>query len=405
VAVWLPREIVWVDGERYVAVAHLLEQHGFGGIVDNRLSVPTQPVLIAAIELLFGRSYLALRLFFAILGAATCIQCYLLAERLFDPTVAFIAGGLMAIYPYYVYLFALFEYPQPFFIFIMASVFLLLYRYLQSKRAGTLFFSGLCLGLGILSVPTALVFVPLLLVCLWIWIGRLPQALRHGLILLVAVAIPVGSWAVRNYLAYGEFVLINQSAGTNFWVANNKTYFDFGKSAVIPACGPGNEGQKYCTQVLALQKELREANLTEKEYIAADERAGWKFGWNFVRESPTRSVELSVRKVAEFWGPMPDASTAGNAYGGSARDWISIVSYTPILMLAIAGAFFLVRQARLLLPIYAYMFAFTAVYSVFLPTTRYRLPLDFFLILFAAYALKHASETLKMRTQQVVRVQ
>jgi 4-amino-4-deoxy-L-arabinose transferase-like glycosyltransferase len=114
VAFWLPREIVWVDGERYVAVAqHLLEQHGFGGIVDNRLSVPTQPVLIAAVELVFGQSYLALRLFFAILGAATCVLGYLLAERLFDPVVAFIAGSLMAIYPYYVYLFALFEYPQP----------------------------------------------------------------------------------------------------------------------------------------------------------------------------------------------------------------------------------------------------------------------------------------------------
>jgi 4-amino-4-deoxy-L-arabinose transferase-like glycosyltransferase len=350
VAFWLPREIVWVDGQRYVAVAqHLLEHRGFGGIVDNRLSVPTQPVLIAAVELVFGKSYIALRLFFAILGAATCVLGYLLAERLFDPVVAFIAGSLMAIYPYYVYLFALFEYPQPFFIFIMAAVFLLLYRYMQSKRASTLFLSGLCLGLGILSVPTALVFAPLLLVCLWIWLGRLSQALRHGLILLVAIAIPVGSWAVRNYLAYGEFVLVNQAAGTNFWVANNQTYFDFGKNAVIPACGPGNERQKYCTEVLALQKELRAAKLSDKEYVAADERAGWRFGWNFVRASPTRSVELSIRKVAEFWGPMPDASTSGKAYGGSARDWIAIVSYTPILLLAIAGAFFLVRQTRRLL--------------------------------------------------------
>jgi hypothetical protein len=48
------------------------------------------------------------------------------------------------------------------------------------------------------------------------------------------------------------------------------------------------------------------------------------------------------------------------------------------------------------------MLAFTAVYSVFLPSTRYRLPLDFFLILFAAYAINQVGEYLKMRTQQAV---
>jgi 4-amino-4-deoxy-L-arabinose transferase-like glycosyltransferase len=406
VAFLLPSEIVWADGERYVAVAqNLIEQHGFGGIIDNRLSVPTQPVLIAAVALVFGKSYIALRLFFAVLGAATCVLGYLLAERLFDPVVALIAGTLMAIYPYYVYLFALFEYPQPFFIFIMAVAFLLLYGYLQSKRLGTLFLSGFCLGLGILSVPTAQVFVPLLLACLWVWLGSVARAARHGVILLLAIAIPMGSWAVRNYLAYGEFVFVNQAAGANFWVANNQTYFDFGKNAVIPACGPGNEGQKYCTDEVTLQQELRDAKLSDKEYVAADERAGWRFGWKFIRESPLKSVQLSMRKIAEFWSPMPDAVTRGEAYGGSARNWIAVVSYTPILLLAIAGALFSVRQTRRLLPIYGYILAFTAVYSVFLPTTRYRLPLDFFLILFAAYAIKQVCEYLKTRTQRAVRAQ
>ncbi len=129
-ACWLPHEVVWADGFRYVKVAEsILLGHGFGGILDNRYSVPTQPLLIAAIWFAFGKSYLALRLFFATLGAATCVLAYLVAKRLFDPVTAIIAAMLVAIYPYFVYSSALFEYPQTFFLLVMSIFFLLLYDF------------------------------------------------------------------------------------------------------------------------------------------------------------------------------------------------------------------------------------------------------------------------------------
>jgi 4-amino-4-deoxy-L-arabinose transferase-like glycosyltransferase len=397
-ALWLPEEIVWVDGQRYVAVAENLRlRHEFGTLSDNRLSVPTQPLLIAATQLIFGTSFTALRLFFAAMGAATCVVGYLLARELFDPVVALIAGVLLAIYPYYVYLFALFEYPQPFFIFLTGIAFLMLYRFVRSQRVTSLLVAGTCLGLGALSVPTALVFMPALLLSLWL--GRMPQIARVAALLLVAAGLPVGAWAIRNYMAYGQFILVNQAAGTNFWAANNATYFKFGKNAVIPPCGPGNEHQQYCEQLQRLHARLNGANLSAEQYIAADEAAAWKAGWDFVSESPTRSVMLSGRKILEFWSPKPDATTAGRANGGAARDWISILSYTPILLLAIVGMKLLAPQTRRLLPIYAYILTFTSVYAVFLPTTRYRLPLDFFLIILAAYTLRRGSELFARRAR------
>jgi len=99
----------------------------------------------------------------------------------------------------------------------------------------------------------------------------------------------------------------------------------------------------------------------------------------------------------ELWSPTPDATTAGRANGGGLKDWISISSYTPVLLLAVVGIILLARQTRRLLPIYGYFLTFTAVYAVFLPTTRYRLPLDFFLIIFAAYALKRGGEIITLR--------
>jgi 4-amino-4-deoxy-L-arabinose transferase-like glycosyltransferase len=397
-ALWLPAEVVWPDGQRYVAVAQNLRlHHEFGTAYENRLSVPTQPLLIAAVQLVFGTSFTALRLFFAAMGAATCVVGYLLAKELFDPVVALIAGVLLAIYPYYVYLFALFEYPQPFFIFIMGIAFLMLYRFVRSGRVPSLLVAGACVGLGALSVPTALVFVPALLLSLWL--GRVPQMARVAALLLVAAGLPIGAWALRNYVAYGQLILVNQAAGTNFWAANNTTYFKFGKSAVIPPCGPGNEHQQYCEQLQGLLARLRSSNLSPEQSIAAHEAAAWKAGWDFVSESPARSVVLSARKVLEFWSPIPDAATGGRASGGAARDWIAIWSYTPVLLLAIVAMMLSARQTRRLLPLYAYILTFTVVYAVFLPSTRYRLPLDFFLIIFAAYTLKRGSELFTRRAR------
>jgi 4-amino-4-deoxy-L-arabinose transferase-like glycosyltransferase len=398
-AFWLPEKIVWVDGQRYVAVAENLRlRHEFGTPSENRLSVPTQPLLIAMTQVIFGTSFIALRLFFAAMGAVTCVVGYLLAEELFDPVVALIAGVLLAIYPYYVYLFALFEYPQPLFIFLMGIVFLMLYRFARTQRVASLLVAGLFLGLGALTVPTALVFVPALLLSLWV--SRTPHIARVAGLLVIAIALPVGTWAIRNYVEYGHFILVNQAAGTNFWAANNATYFEFGKNAVIPPCDPGNEHQQYCEQLQRLQARLQEANLGEEQSIAADEAASWKAGWDFIGESPARSLLLSGRKILEFWSPIPDATTAGRAHGGAARDWVSILSYTPILLLAIVGISLLTPQTRRLLPIYAYLLTFTAVYAVFLPTTRYRLPLDFFLIILAAYTLNRGSELFVRRARE-----
>jgi 4-amino-4-deoxy-L-arabinose transferase-like glycosyltransferase len=396
VALWLPAEIVWADGERYVTIAeNLREGHGFGTQSENRASVPTQPLLIAAVQLLFGKSFTVLRLFFATMGAATCALGYLLAKELFDPIVALIAGVLLAIYPAYIYLFALFEYPQPFFIFVMGIAFLMLYRFIRLRQLPSLLVAGVSFGLGALSVPTALAFAPALLLSLWL--GRVSQFARIATLLIISAGLPIGAWALRNYVAYGQFILVNQAAGTNFWLANNSTYSKFGKTGIL--CSPGNEHHQYCEQRQSLRDHLQAAHLSMRQSIAADEAASWRNGWAFIRESPARSLRLSVRKVLEFWSPKPDPVTTGPANGGSAKDWIAVLSCTPILLLAIVGIQLSAHQARRLLPIYAYLLTFTAAYAVFLPTTRYRLPLDFFVIIFAAYALKRGSDLFALRRQ------
>lgn len=386
IALWLPERVVWPDGNRYEQVAlNIIEGKGFGTIEENRLSVPTQPILMAAVYLVFGQSYLGLRLFFAVLGAASCVLGYLLTKTLFGRNAAVLAGLMLALYPHLAYLSALFEYPQTFFIFIMGLFFVFFLRFRERNRVSALGLAGFTLGIGILSVPTALIFT--VLIVLLLLSRSFAESSKRILVLLVAMGIPVGAWALRNYLAYDQFVLVNAASGINFWIANNETYYRHGKKAVVPPCAAGFKDTTFCREFVALQHNLGKGDLTDVQKVVAAERASWQHGLRFIQESPVEFIVLVLKKFLMFWSPIPDAVHSRAEHGGTARIFVSILSYIPVMILAVWGAVLSLGRWRQLMPIYVYFVALTVPYCVFLPAMRYRLPLDFFLIVFAAAAL------------------
>jgi 4-amino-4-deoxy-L-arabinose transferase-like glycosyltransferase len=395
-ALHLPAKVIWYDGARYLRVAdNLLQTGGFGSLRDNMLSVPAQPVVLAALRLLFGTNFTVLRLCFAVLGAVTCVVCYLLARRLFGTAAALLAAVGLALYPPYIYLSALFEYPQTLYILVMGCSFLLLSRYFERGGLGATAGCGLLLGVAMEAVPTAQLFIPAVVLCM-LFVKRW-SALPGVLVLCVGVALPVGAWATRNYLAYGDPILVNRAGGFSFWQANNETYFRYGKQAVVPPCENGNQDYEFCHDWMQIRRDLHERDeLTTDQRVALEDEANWQKGKQFLLESPVRTATLAVRKFLQFWSPIPDAVSNRDESGGSgATTWISILSYLPVLVLGCMGLFLSRRQWRELLPVYLYFALFTAVYCVFLPTTRYRLPLDFFLVIFTAYALTRLMPSLR----------
>ena len=388
-AMWLPEHVIWPDGQRYERVAmNLLEDHSFGSLDDNRRSVPTQPLLIAAVYSVFGKSYLALRVVSAILGALSCVVAYLLGRRLFGPVAGVFAGLLVAAYPHLVYLSALFEYPQTLGILFMASFLLALYKFLESRRTSMLFIASLLLGATILTLPTLLIFVPIFALLV---LRRDVDWRRNAIYLATAAAgvmITVGSWTLRNYVAYGHVVVVNAASGVNFWAANNEAYARWGKQGSVPMCTGPHGVTSYCLEHRQIQAELQKRKLSRVDYVFAHEQAAWNAGMKFVRESPAQFISLSFRRFITLWSPWPDAVHTGAARGGSGRDAISAITYLPVVLLACVGLWMSAREYwRKLIPVYALIVVFVAPFTVFLPTMRYRLPIDFLLAIFAAIPL------------------
>jgi 4-amino-4-deoxy-L-arabinose transferase-like glycosyltransferase len=387
VAVALPAQIVWPDGARYEAVAlSLLHGHGFGSLSLNSGSVPTQPLLIAGVYAVFGQSYLALRIVSAVIGACSCLVGYFLTRRLFGEPSARVAGVMLGLYPYLVYLSALFEYPQITFILVMGLFFLFLQRFREAQRTVDVLAAGALLGVAILSVPTTLLYAPLAAIFVWLS-ARSARWWRAG-VLIVALAVPVSSWAIRNYVAYHHVVLVNAAGGINFWFANNDTYDQLGKAAINDHCYPATEPSKFCIEWLAIERQMVGSNLTETERYLAEDRIYWRQGLKFVQESPRRFLLLSMRRFLHFWSPIPDAVTVSTGSAVSIRNALAAVTYVPALLLGLVGVILTRSQWRQLLPVYGFFLVISAAYSVFPPWTRYRLPLDFYLLIFAAVAIE-----------------
>ncbi|HEX4971581.1 MAG TPA: glycosyltransferase family 39 protein [Steroidobacteraceae bacterium] len=404
VALWLPEQVVWPDGNRYERVAlNLLEGKGFGDLVENRRSVPTQPLLIAGVYSVFGQSYVALRIVSAILGALSCVVAFLLGRQLFGVVAGVCAGLLLAAYPHLVYLSALFEYPQTLGILFLVTFLLLLYRFDDSRKLSTLFLASVVLGATILTLPTLLLFVPVFGLLALKRDASLRSNLGYALVAAAGLAITVGSWTLRNYIAYDHVVVVNAASGANFWAANNEAYARWGKRGSVPMCGGPYADTSYCLEFRETEADLQRRNLTRTEYVLAQERAAWEHGLRFVRESPSRFARLAVTKFLQLWSPWPDAVNTGAARGGDKRGAISALTYIPMLVLALAGLVMTARtHARKLIPVYLLIAVFVAPFTVFLPTMRYRLPIDCLLGIFAAVPLarlwRSAVDAIQRRT-------
>ena len=390
-ALWLPDGILWIDGQRYVKIAEsLLAGQGFGSLQMNMIAVPTQPLLIAAFKALPGGSFTLVRAGFALLGAVTCVLAYWLGARMFDARTGLLSGLILAVYPMHAYVSALFEVPQTFFVLVVSAAFLALYRAQRARDVRFWGLSGALFGLSALSVPTILPFLPS--VVLWIPVRESDRSrwLPAMAAFSIGVIAALSPWATRNYLAYGHPVLVNVAGGENFWKANSLTYFEYGKRAVALPCESGTHGEAYCAELARVQAEAERLGLDENEAILYADKAAWRGGMSFVREYPLKFLQLTGRKLLSLFSPWPDAVSSAAQEGSDHQRWAAALTYGPVLILGVLGLWRSRARWQEFLPIYCYLATLIVLYSLFVPTIRYRLPVDFFLVLFAADWLNRA---------------
>ena len=180
------------------------------------------PFYLAGVYAVLGYHPLAARLIQgALSGALAAWLIYRLGKRLFGERVGLAAAALSAVYIYSAYYDAALMTESFYIVGVLAMLNLALDITDGTGRpAAKWAMLGVTLGITTLLRQSILPWVPVLL--LWIlWAGRGRVRWAHALIPLVIVAGFIAPWTIRNYRAYGEFLLLNSNTGYAMYSAQH----------------------------------------------------------------------------------------------------------------------------------------------------------------------------------------
>ncbi|TRZ99887.1 MAG: hypothetical protein D4R81_08615 [Nitrospiraceae bacterium] len=349
-----PGFALFPDGEEYDALARSLAA-GTGFEVDhapNTFRPPGYPFFLAAIYALGGLSYPAVKIVQSAIGALTCVVILLIGERLFSRRVGVIAASIAAVYPFLV-VYTGFLLSETVFVFL-SSVFLYALARLREKcSVGWAAFAGLILGLMNLTRPMTLLLPILLLFWAWIEFGDKRRAVVIVGIIAGVMLLSMAPWVLRNHRVTNSFILVTGHNWERLYAGNN------------PAILRDSEAI---------------GGSIDPERVEDYRAAYLSFMGRLLRHEPLELLRLEGHKLKRFWSVLPKTSE---------RDRIvSACSYGLLLPLFIVGMYLSLRSQQKPWILFAWILNFCLMALITHGSTRFRLPVEPAVILFASLTLE-----------------
>ena len=414
------------------------EGHGFSFATASwPYAQPDQPtafwsylytLFLAGVYALTGHHPLAARLIQAMAaGILMPWLTYRIGRRAFGERAGLLAAAISAIYLYFIH-YAASLMTETFYIIGILWIVDLSMRLADDNETtsrrrlwlgGVL---GLAMAVTLLLRQVVMVFYPVLaLWLLWQVFGlkvagwkvqasllpagrdgrRAGSVLRAAAPLFVAGAVLLACLApfvIRNYRVFGQLSMPNTNAGFAFFWANHPIYGTRFEAVLAPSHGVSYQE--------LIPPELRDLNEAELD------RALLKSGLAFVADEPGRYLLLSLSRIPvyfQFW-PTQESTLLSNA-----SRVLSFGVFLPFMLYGLALAIARLRRGGLLRPRHEdgagrrtlraayvalfllFILSYTAVHLASWANVRYRLPVDAFLILFAAYGIEHLALVLWRR--------
>jgi 4-amino-4-deoxy-L-arabinose transferase-like glycosyltransferase len=383
----------WPDEEEHAAIGRRLAA-GEGFVASSYRNAPVLPAYLGLAFRLFGDGYMAPRVGQAILGALTCVLVYRTGSLLVSPAVGLVSGALLAVYPPQIYLAGVF-YTSCLETFLYAWCLALAARVLCGAGGiASAGLSGVILGLAVLTRPIALVLGPCVVVALCLADARRRvSALAACAMFLLGAAITVLPWSVRNQAVYGRFLLVSSGGGQTLWKGNNELadggpddrYLRWDRDiwrVRLEALDAGTRAavvEKYAgvrERVVTREREVGDYHLALDDVLAPVAR-------DYIAAEPGRAVRLALRKLTTFFSAFSRTATETLS---PATAVVAAVAFYPLLLLAALGPALAPRHAAGLLLPYLVVAAMAAAHAVLTSCTRFRLPVDPYIILGASFA-------------------
>jgi 4-amino-4-deoxy-L-arabinose transferase-like glycosyltransferase len=363
---------------------------------------PLYPVLLAGVYAL-GRSWTAGRLLGALLGVAAVALVFLIATRLWGRRVGLVSAALAAVFPPLV-LYSASLLSEPLFILLVLAALFATLEYRRTHRMRWAVGAGVLCGLGALTRGNGALLV--IGAGGGAWIAR-PRFSRAGLaapaVVVLAAVVTIAPWVIRNTIVFHRFVGVTDQAG----VALAGTY---NSEARHKGDLPGRSQAPH--QLRTFQDLFKDRRLDE---VALTSRLTSR-ALRYMVDHPGRVVETSAWNTLRVFEIVRDDNLRNTWEGGVLQAVGVGALISPVipasvyvaLLLALVGAatqFGVLRAKRAPPFVWWFPLLMVAPAIVIWGLSRYRAPVDPFLVMLAALGVvalaDWASERRALRRRRV----
>jgi len=360
------------DSKKFLLVADSILQgfgFAFGDGKPTAFLMPVYPFLLAGVRFCLGENIFYIQLVQAILGALSCLIIYFIAFDVFNKRVAEVSFLVMTFY-YFLIKQCGIIYAETLYIFLLSlSMFFLIRIFKVPEKRNNYIFFGIFFALVILTNCNLILF-PFLIGVLLLWSFKKRIVVKNILVMLTIFSLPILGWAVRNYIVFHELIILPNKGGAFFY------------SSWTPAGGK-IFGIKTKDEVTRFGGELASEAERNSYY--------YKKGWEVIQANPKRALKQLILKNAYFWSIF-DWETLGN--GTYNFSTIFIMPFFIISFFYIKRSDFFYVMPFIILILYYVLLA-----NIFMGLPRYRMQIEPFLIILAAFAMVSLYE--KFRQKQV----
>lgn len=343
---------------------------------------PLYHFFLALIYLIFGHSMFIVSIIQYVLGSISCVLTYYIGRRFFGTGVGILAAVACALTATQIYYDGRLL-PPALITLLNLTIILLAVKQTQKPAVWRWPVIGILLGLSAITRPDILLFIPVLVV--WMWLERkaaLPnRPLLWTCILLACSILPVGLVSLRNALVGRDFEIISWNGGVNFYIGNH----------------PNMDG------TLAVRPGLRWETLMHfpKTRAGLDRHSEWskwfyKSTLRLMWAHKKRTIANLMRKFLWVWYGPEIQRNEDEYYLRKVSPMYAVLLWRKgnfgfpfgvIAPLALLGMTMNFHSRRKLLLLYGYVFTQVLMLVAFFPCSRYRAPMVPILLIFAAAAI------------------
>ena len=334
---------------------------------------PVYPFLTALSHLITGRNYFALEIFQIILSAAACYFIYLIAKLIFNQKVGLLSSFLVALHPgLIVYSTKLHELTL---VVLFLTVIFWLIASLDYSKVYNNIFIGILIGIGVLTRPTFVFFLPVYFLYIWLHSKRFKYALKAIAAVTLFLILIILPWTIRNYQIHKRWIFITTNSAEHFWRGNN------------PAASGSALTEDGYSIIEKAPSEFKEKIYKMTEIEQYD--FFYKEAYRFIGSNPVFFIKLVLRKFFYFCWFSPQV---GLMYPGLwkivYRAYYGILFFTFIL-----GLYASLFKEKLginraaVVSMSFFLFLTLLLHTVYYVEIRHRWAIEPFMLIFSAFGL------------------